>query len=224
MKLGFKEKAINLRKQGLSYSEVLKQVPVAKSTLSLWLRSVGLSKRQKQRLTEKKLKSMKRGWIKVHRTRIERMEKIKKEAKDEVRKLMKDPFWLLGVTLYWAEGTKEKMWRKGERVSFNNMDPQMIIVFNRWLTKYLEVNKDLLRYQLYIHEKADIEKAQKFWLKKLNLTPDKLKIYLKRHNPKPLRKNVNDSYNGLIRIRVQRSSDLNRKIAGWTEGIVEYFK
>lgn len=53
-----KEKAINLRKRGFSYSEILEQIPVAKSTLSSWLHSIGLSKKQKQRLTEKKLASM----------------------------------------------------------------------------------------------------------------------------------------------------------------------
>jgi len=31
----YKEKAINLRKKGYSYSEILEEVPVAKSTLSL---------------------------------------------------------------------------------------------------------------------------------------------------------------------------------------------
>lgn len=52
-KIEEKKKAIELRKQGLSYREILEQIPVAKSSLSLWLRSVGLSKKQKQRLTEK---------------------------------------------------------------------------------------------------------------------------------------------------------------------------
>jgi len=42
-----KEKAIKLRKRGFSYSEILREIPVAKSTLSLWLRSVGLAKKQR---------------------------------------------------------------------------------------------------------------------------------------------------------------------------------
>ena len=50
-----KSKAIELRKQGFSYSEILKQIPVAKSTLSVWLKNVGLSKKQKQKLTKKKI-------------------------------------------------------------------------------------------------------------------------------------------------------------------------
>ncbi len=39
---GEKEKAIALRKQGKTYSEILAKIPVAKSTLSLWLHDVGL--------------------------------------------------------------------------------------------------------------------------------------------------------------------------------------
>ena len=49
-----KSQAIAYRKQGFSYSEILSKVPVAKSTLSEWLKSVGLSKAQKHKLTEKK--------------------------------------------------------------------------------------------------------------------------------------------------------------------------
>ena len=57
----YKVIALNLRKQGFSYSEILERIPVAKSTLSLWLREVGLSKRQKQHLTQKKLDAAWRG-------------------------------------------------------------------------------------------------------------------------------------------------------------------
>jgi len=70
MKLNLKEKAINLRKEGYSYSEILRQVLVARSTLSRWLHSVGLSKKQKQRLTRKKWASIRRGWDKWRETRI----------------------------------------------------------------------------------------------------------------------------------------------------------
>ena len=49
-KVSEKKKAIELRKQGLSYSEIRKIVTVAKSTLSLWLRSVGLAKRHIRRI------------------------------------------------------------------------------------------------------------------------------------------------------------------------------
>ena len=61
LKIEEKIKALELRRKGLTYKEILKQVPVAKSTLSLWLREVGLSKTQKQRITQKQIKASQRG-------------------------------------------------------------------------------------------------------------------------------------------------------------------
>ena len=95
-----KDKAILLKKEGLSYSEILKEIPVAKSTLSLWLYTVGLSKKQTQRLTEKKLAAMQRGAKRKREIRIEKSLRIKEEAKREVQKLIKDPSWLTGVVEY----------------------------------------------------------------------------------------------------------------------------
>lgn len=60
-KLKEREHAIELRRQGLTYSEILKRVPVAKSTLSVWLGEVQLTTKQQQRITEKKRSAMLRG-------------------------------------------------------------------------------------------------------------------------------------------------------------------
>jgi orotate phosphoribosyltransferase-like protein len=46
--------AIKLRKAGLSYGEIRKKLNVAKSTLSLWLKSIPLTPEQKARLYTKK--------------------------------------------------------------------------------------------------------------------------------------------------------------------------
>ena len=44
----YKAKAVALRKKGLSYNDILKQVPVAKSSLSLWLKDLPLTKSEKK--------------------------------------------------------------------------------------------------------------------------------------------------------------------------------
>ena len=74
------KKAVKLRKQGFSYHDILKKVPVAKSTLSLWLRDVGLAKEQKQRLSNKRLQSALKGAMKRKRERLILTEKIKKKV------------------------------------------------------------------------------------------------------------------------------------------------
>jgi transposase len=57
----YKAKAILLRKQGKTYREILIEIPIAKSTLSDWLRSVELSKPQKQRYTQLRKEAALRG-------------------------------------------------------------------------------------------------------------------------------------------------------------------
>ena len=43
----FKTKAIALRKKGYSYKEIMAEVPVAKSSISLWLKDTPLTKSEK---------------------------------------------------------------------------------------------------------------------------------------------------------------------------------
>jgi len=97
----------------------------------------------------------------------------------------------------------------------------MILIFLKWLKIILKVEDNRLIYELYIHETANIKKAQKYWSKNLSISIDKIKVYLKRNKIKTIRKNTGDEYNGLIRIKVRKSSNLNRKINGWINGICE---
>lgn len=224
LKPDFKEKAINLRRQGLSYSEILREVPVAKSTLSLWLRSVNLSNPQKQRLTEKKLAGMQRGWIAKRNQRIDLTKKIKLNAKNEIKNISKKELWLVGIALYWAEGNKEKPHNISQGVAFSNSDPMMIRVFMKWLRKILKIPEDDIKYELYIHENSKnktIDSIQ-YWSEITGTSQNKFKyVYLKRNKINTKRKNTNENYYGLLRIRINKSTNLNRKISGWIEGVLE---
>ena len=61
-----------------------------------------------------------------------------------------------------------------------------------------------------------------FWAKTINCETSQFRhIYYKKGNPKTLRKNIGESYHGTFRINVKASSELYRKIAGWTQGVIE---
>ena len=219
-KIKEKEKAIKLRKRGLSYSEILKEVKVAKSTLSLWLRSVGLSKQQKQRLTKKKLASMRRGWEARHQQRIDITNAIKNKAKADIGRISKRELWLMGVMLYWAEGHKEKA--KSSSVRFTNSDPQMIRLFLKWLYDICFFSKKDISCEIYLHETAKIreENIRKYWSEIIDIPLIQFqKTRWKKNKINTKRKNIGENYNGLIRINVKKSGNFNRKIAGWIEGI-----
>ncbi len=222
----FKKKAIYLRRQGFSYSEILNQVPVAKSTLSLWLRFVGLSKRNKQKLTEKRLRAATRGGEARKKQRILTIQRIYSETAKDIGNISEREFWLIGVMLYWAEGTKEKEDRPGSGVQFTNSDPRMINIFVGWLLKICKVKKEEIYFDIFIHEnsKNNIDKVVDFWVKTTGFSKSHFPhIYFKRNIIKTKRKNTGDLYYGLLKVRVMASSTLSRKIAGWINGVIEYF-
>ncbi len=212
-----KRKAIRLRRKGLSYREILEKVPVAKSTLSLWLRSVGLTKRQKQRLTEKKRKAALKGARKRREQRIKRTKKIKRKARKEIEKISKEKLKLIGAALYWAEGKKQKKYRTGASLSFSNSDSRMILLYTKWLKEVCSIPKSRLVYSLYIHESGNWQRAKRYWANILSVQKNKINVYFKHNKIKSRRKKK--KYYGLINIRVRRSTQLNRKVAGWIEGI-----
>jgi hypothetical protein len=217
-----KEEAIKLRKKGFSYNEILKKIPVTKSTLSVWLRDIGLARRQKQRLTKKRKLAQIKACEACRSKRVQREKEIIRLAKKQIKEIPKIDSFIIGSVLYWAEGTKQKKGNVSQRVTFSNSDPNMILLFNRWLIDICKIPIERLLYSIYIHRTADKERAIKYWGKLLKTKIKK--IYFKNHNPKNNRKNIDVNYNGLLRIDVRRSTDLNRKIYGWILGIIEKSK
>jgi len=219
-----KEKAITLRRQGFSYSEILREVKVAKSTLSLWFKEVELSQSQKQMLTRKKIEAALRGAKKRRDQRIELSNKVKREAMNEIVNINKETIKLLGAFLYWAEGNKQKEYNVSVGVKFGNSDPMMIRFFYKWLIEVCEISSEQVHFELYIHENADIEKAKKFWAQFIPIdVRNLLPVRWKKIKYGSHRKNAGMNYNGVIRINVRRSTNLNRKIMAWVEKASQYF-
>lgn len=214
-----KELAITLRKKGYSYSEILKDIPVAKSTLSLWLRSVGLAKQQKQKITEKRLAGALRGAKSRRDYRLKITEDIKNKAAKEIGNINERDLWLIGISLYWAEGTKERECGKNSGIIFTNSDPRMILLFLKWLRTYFLIDRSEIIYEIYIHETANIESAKIYWSKILSISTEEIRVYLKKNRIKTIRNNTSNTYYGLIKVKAKKSTNLNRKIAGWINGI-----
>lgn|SRR5680860_148133 len=221
-KIALKEKAITLRKQGLSLSEVLKEIPVAKSTLSLWFKSVGLSKAQKQRLTEKRIKSALKGAMVRKKQRIDLTDKIYSESEKEIGSISKRDLWLIGIALYWAEGSKEKDYSPGSGAKFSNSDPVMVKLFLLWLCRCCNISKKDIVFEIYIHDgdKKRVKEVITYWSKQTGVSENRFdRIYYKRDKINTKRKNIGALYFGVLRVNIKRSSTLVRKIKGWVDGI-----
>lgn len=207
-----------LRAEGLSYDEIAARTGASRGSLSVWLRDIPRPPRTQW--SSAHMAVMRAASRRARRGRSETVrQQTKLSAVHAVGQLTPRELFLTGVALYWAEGSKSKPWRVSERVIFTNSDAEVITVFLAWLT-LLGVPADRLRLAVSIHERADVAAAQAFWCGVTGL-PDAAfrRPMLKRHNPRPGRKNLGVGYHGCLVASVLDGATLYRSIEGWWHGI-----
>ncbi|MEU3605728.1 hypothetical protein AB0E83_09780 [Streptomyces sp. NPDC035033] len=213
-----RDRARELRLQGMTYDQIQVELGCSKSSISLWVRD--LPKPERKRSREEASEIARRGWEPTMLRREEQRRATKLAAAEEIGAMSDRELFILGVGLYWAEGTKDKPHARRERVTFVNSDPGMVRVFSAWLD-LLGIEPERRTYSLMIHETADVAEAERYWAELVGADPSRFnKTTLKRHNPKTVRKNVGAEYRGCLVMRVLGSADLYRRIEGAWYGIV----
>ena len=211
--------ATALRLQGRSYNEIQSLLGIPKSTLSNWLSDVALSDEQRDRLAARSEVGIRSRAVAIRASRIRRTEVLQEEAAAEVGPISDRELFLLGVALYWAEGSKEKPWGRATQMALINSDPDVIRLFIRWLG-VIGVEAGDLILRLSIHESADVEAAERFWRGVVSVDASQWRRpSLKRHRATTVRHNIGPSYVGCLIVSVRRSTELNRRVAGWWAGI-----
>ncbi|MFG2759276.1 hypothetical protein [Streptomyces wuyuanensis] len=211
-------KARELRLQGMTYDRIQVELGCSKSSISLWVRD--LPKPVRRTPAEQARLAGRKRWEHELAVRDGERRRTKAAARDAVGTLSDRELFLVGVALYWAEGSKDKAWDRREYLKFINSDPDVITLYLRWL-ELLGVSRDRLRLQVSIHESADLEAAQRYWSDLTGVARTQFnKPVLKRHNPRTRRKNTGDAYRGCVAIYVRGSADLYRRTEGAWYGIV----
>jgi transcriptional regulator with XRE-family HTH domain len=211
-----RSRARDLRKQGLDYEEIVAELGVSKSSVSLWVRDMprppGLSYEE---CRKRSAEGVRKYWAAERPAREAERQAISAAAAAQIGPLNDREIIIAGAIAYWCEGAKNKPYRRTDRVTFTNSDPSLVRFFLRFLDAAGIESKDLI-YSVQIHETADVDAAQRFWLDVTQGGPAQFRrTTLKRHNPKTVRKNTGDGYHGCLRINVRRSSALYRQIEGW---------
>lgn len=218
-KIEEKALALKLRRRGLSYSEIQKLIKVSKDTLSRWCRDIILSPEQIERLRKRKLKESERGRIigakKLQEKRLREIELLNLSGRKDIGDLSKRDRFLIGVSLYAAEGVKSD-----HNVEFSNSDPRMISFMMKWFREFCDISEDRFRGAIWIHDNLDKHKAVKYWSKLTKIPVNQFhKTYVVRNkeNSRKVRKKRNEF--GVFSVRVS-SAKTQRKIMGWVSGIL----
>lgn len=215
-----REKAIALRRLGMSYKEIRALVGGSSASMSLWLRDIPVPPEDRVRLRNRQLEATRRTGQANHRRRLEKQARIRQEAALEVGDVTKRELFIAGIVAYAAEGTKQKPWSSKCATQFMNSDPRMIKLFLRWLV-CLGVGLEDVTFRLAIHESADIDGALRYWAHLVGVPAETFRrTSLKRGNPRTPRRNTGSSYKGCLCVNVRRSTDLTRRIDGWFDGVL----
>jgi hypothetical protein len=211
-----KLKAIKLRKTGLSYGDIKKELNVSKSTLSLWLKNVALTVEQKKKLYTNSILILSKGPQSQKERRKREIDDIIEKAEKEIQTpISLETFRLFGAALYWAEG------RKSRDFEITNSDPNLIIFIVKWFNNVFKVSPDRLSARLNIYPQQNEKNIKNFWA---DLTGIPIKNFGKSY-VKPLNKNYkkNNLYYGTIKIRVQRGIDMRHMVYGWIKAVLKEF-
>ncbi|MCX5450943.1 hypothetical protein [Streptomyces nigrescens] len=212
-------RARELRKQGLTYDRIQVELGCSKSSISLWVRDLPKPKPLRTPAEQARIAREKR-WERELAVRDRERRETKSAATQEVGDLSDRELLFAGAVLYWAEGAKDKPYKRREHVQFVNSDPGVIEVFLAWL-RLLGVEPERIAYRVMIHMTADVEAAERYWAELVGVDVAALqKTTIKKHNPKTTRKNVGEGYRGCLVVRVLQSAELYRRIEGWWYGIV----
>lgn len=189
---------IELRKQGLSYGEIRKVIPISKSTLHCWVRLSGLTK-TKEHLEIQLKKRIENKRVATEAAMLVRKERINKDIEAfliSCESHLLDPLFIAGVIAYEAEGGKLGC-------KFSNSDYRLILIFTNFLNKYIApIQKLLLGYRIYVHEtrSMDLNRIKKHWSKKLSIEESEMKLTWKKNIIKKRR--TNSDYVGQMMVTV----------------------
>src|SRR5438105_946110 len=105
-----KQQALKLRLQGKSYGEINTLLRVPKSTLSDWFATLEISDKAQARIRKRTYKRSIEGLLKRNKLQTQlaeqRAKTIREKATRQVKNLSGKELFLIGVSLYWAEGYK----------------------------------------------------------------------------------------------------------------------
>lgn len=194
-----KNRAIELRKKGFSYREILRTVHVSKSSLSAWLKDTPLSENERRLLKDRIHGNITRGRLKAAaalRANREQRDRILFSKMETLFKKHKHEYlFLIGIALYWAEGT-----HRSNFFAFTNSDPEMVSVLLDWIERYFQLERKEIKVRLYIHKPYAHEHCEEHWSKRIHVPIKNFKKTIFKPSGRLVKKRP--EYKGCLRVEL----------------------
>lgn len=210
--------ARELRRSGLAIGVIARQLGVSKASVSGWCSDLVLTRVQREAIEVKRIREGHRGRIiGAAMNKQKRLQNIALQqgiAKSLVDQLSSRDILMLGIALYWGEGTKSR----GSSTAITNSDPAIILLSKKWF-EMLGVLPEDFRPQVFISEshQGREELLKSYWSKLLGIPEGQFaKMVFLKGRPKKIYENHN-SYYGVLALGIRRGTTLKYRILGLIE-------
>lgn len=178
MKQAVREKARQLRLEGMSVRDIAKELSVSRGSVSVWVRDIQLTDEQKEQLkaNQKQWAAQNNGAQTNRQLGLVRRSAFQQEGREKAKEMR--PLHLAGCMLYWAEGGKIR-----NRLYFANSDPNMHLLFMRFLREEMGVSREEITIYIHCHtsDPDAIRQLEDYWVNLLGLSRSNLrKTYTKK--------------------------------------------
>lgn len=183
MKSKQRQKAKELRSQGLSIKNISQQLGVSSSSVSLWVRNIKLTSEQIKNLEQQN--PIFNNQLNGSRTiaKRARLKRLQYQEGGAIKAREGNLLHQAGCMLYWAEGTKSK-----NSCKFTNSDVNMMKLFLHFLRETFNLSNDkiIIRLNYYTNNGLTKEDIEKFWLDNLELEHSSLRKGQENNRPRSI--------------------------------------
>ena len=213
------KKAIELRREGNSYTDIARILSISRTSVCNWVRNVRLTETEKGRLKKNIALKIGRGrisaQISIHSKRVFKDKVAYEEAEREFKKFKNEPLFFLGLGLYWHHGSSTR----GDRVQFMSSDLPSIGIFIVWIEKYLKISRNMLTYRLFVNLHNKKGEYESIWINKLRIKREYFRNTIYTRSLKP---NISKEYKGSLTISYSKI-DIFRKVIAWQKLLIQYY-
>jgi len=217
------QEAIVLRFKGESYGEIAKVLGVAKSSVSVWCKNLKLPVAI-QKIIDARIQHSRTHLIVYNKKKQESVQaenkKIRKEAAEQISSLSERELLLVGAALFWGEGYKKAENIRSPHLCFANSDPDMIMLFMRFIREVMNISDERIRLAIHIHPNTNKKKAINFWAKITNIPKNSFRTMCHVSKASQGKRFYNSLPYGTLDLRVNSRQEFFR-IRGWLDGLIK---
>ncbi|MBP9703037.1 hypothetical protein KBD69_05155 [Candidatus Woesebacteria bacterium] len=209
---GTKNRAIKLRKQGKSLLYISKELNIAKSTASLWLKkeaNTGLYSTMSKSEWMKYIQDKSHDW--ANKRKILKQQILREKVRKEIESFEPNFEYKKSILsmLYWAEGAK----RYDATVSFANTDPHLCLIFITLLRECYPLLEEKFRIMLHLQLQHNEPEQKRYWSELLDIPIEQFTKTIWKKTPNS-GKRYRQNYHGICFVRYN-SVELQREITAY---------